>query len=254
MKQIKVKVYLANYQEEIYLEPDLKLPEIEIEELQTQKISIKLYEKYYIWIKREKISLKLNPKGEYWAIALVENNQKTPSLITVPIKEAIPKTKKWHTKKFIAQNYLLYKINKEKEDKHIIVLKGIIFNHEGKVLFLKRDPKGTHTAEKKWDLPGGKISDYENIEKALKREVFEETGLLIKDIKISKGIYVYTPKGKNATYATILLTAKLEHSKRAKILLNNEHMEYKWVEKRDFFTLDLAPYIRYPLKEISLEL
>lgn len=43
-------------------------------------------------------------------------------------------------------------------------------NFNGKILLVKEDGK-------KWDLPGGGIEHYENIDEALKRELTEEIGV-----------------------------------------------------------------------------
>ena len=56
------------------------------------------------------------------------------------------------------------------------VAKVVLINAEGKVLFLKR----TDYVEKyagEWDLPGGHLHIGERLEKGLRRETREETGL-----------------------------------------------------------------------------
>lgn len=58
------------------------------------------------------------------------------------------------------------------------VAKVVLINAEGKVLFLKR----TDYVEKyagEWDLPGGHLHIGEPLEKGLRRETREETGLSI---------------------------------------------------------------------------
>lgn len=61
-------------------------------------------------------------------------------------------------------------------DKFPISLKILIIDNN-RVLFLKNE-------RNEWDLPGGKINFYENPIQCLKREVFEETKLSLKNIEL----------------------------------------------------------------------
>ena len=57
----------------------------------------------------------------------------------------------------------------------------LILNSEGKVLMVKRrDPPFAD----RWSLPGGHLEFGEELEEAAKREVFEETGLLVEITKL----------------------------------------------------------------------
>jgi 8-oxo-dGTP diphosphatase len=56
---------------------------------------------------------------------------------------------------------------------------GVFVKKEGKILVGKR--KGSHGAGT-WALPGGHLEPGESFESCCKREVREETGLLVKDI------------------------------------------------------------------------
>ena len=62
------------------------------------------------------------------------------------------------------------------------VAKIILFDEDEKVLFLKRT-KYTKKFSGEWDIPGGHVQENESIEDGLEREVFEETGLTIKNYK-----------------------------------------------------------------------
>lgn len=67
---------------------------------------------------------------------------------------------------------------------------GVVFNEEGKVLFIKRSGK--------WDLPKGGVEKYEDIEDTAVREVEEETGVgQLKVIKkLPKTYHVFKRNGK----------------------------------------------------------
>lgn len=58
---------------------------------------------------------------------------------------------------------------------------GVFVRKEGKILLGKRRSK-TH-GHGEWSLPGGHLEKWESFEKCCSREVFEETGLQIKDIE-----------------------------------------------------------------------
>lgn len=64
-----------------------------------------------------------------------------------------------------------------KENRPKIVL-GIIRNEDKKVLMVlrKQEEKGTGKSKLLWSFPGGKIRKGETIERAVEREILEETG------------------------------------------------------------------------------
>jgi len=59
-----------------------------------------------------------------------------------------------------------------------LVVAALIFNQKGKVILLK-----SHKWRNKYVIPGGHVELGERFEDALKREIKEETGLNIFDIK-----------------------------------------------------------------------
>ncbi|MGV8141818.1 MAG: NUDIX hydrolase [Candidatus Woesearchaeota archaeon] len=65
---------------------------------------------------------------------------------------------------------------KPKERKQSTVVKGLVINPKGEILFVKRDRAWHKEVHEKWEFPGGKIEFDETPEDAVVREVKEESG------------------------------------------------------------------------------
>jgi mutator protein MutT len=70
---------------------------------------------------------------------------------------------------------------------HIVAAGGFVTNSDGQVLLIKSPRYGD------WEFPGGQVEEGETIPHALEREVFEETGIVVK-VKSLVGIYSNTRK------------------------------------------------------------
>ena len=77
-------------------------------------------------------------------------------------------------------------INKE-HPVHIVAVGGFVTNNRGQVLMIKSPRYGD------WEFPGGQVEESETIIHALKREVFEETGVTV-NVKSLVGVYSNTRK------------------------------------------------------------
>jgi 8-oxo-dGTP diphosphatase len=66
--------------------------------------------------------------------------------------------------------------------KHIVAAGALVTNSQGQVLLLK-SPRYDD-----WEFPGGQVEESETIPHALEREVFEETGIVVR-VKSLVGIY-----------------------------------------------------------------
>ena len=76
----------------------------------------------------------------------------------------------------MAVDYIPYIRKKVGHDEILSVsLAALIVNHEGKILLEKRRDNGIYS------LPGGSIDLYETVLEGVKREVREETGLLLQN-------------------------------------------------------------------------
>ncbi len=118
--------------------------------------------------------------------------------------------------------------------------KVIILNREQKILALKASYKGL-----RWDLPGGQVEIPELHEAALKREVEEECGINITDIKPLQVTTGYNQE----TDEYFMFIGFSGQAASEKITLSSEHTEYRWVTKEEFLQLDATPYLLDFIKE-----
>lgn len=89
-----------------------------------------------------------------------------------------------------------------------------------------------------WDLPGGNVLFGENHEKSLRREIKEETGLIVGELKPIH-INTFLDKNKQIYFLFIKYVTTAESTI---VSLSFEHSEYKWVTKKEFAKLDTAGF------------
>lgn len=121
---------------------------------------------------------------------------------------------------------------------------AVIFNPERKILLCK-----SHKWNNQYVIPGGHIELGEKMEEALKREILEETGLNIYDIKLislKESIYsdVFHEK-KHFIYIDYLCRTDSSH-----VILNDEAEEYAWVDMQEIDKYDLGGSTRELLIEL----
>ncbi len=110
-----------------------------------------------------------------------------------------------------------------------------IIEEEGEILLLKRSEKYEHL-KNHWDIPGGRIKFGEEPEEGLKREIEEETGLELKEIKqILDACTVFRNEEEHIVRITYLCAVK--DSKHTKI--SHEHVHMEWVPKEKLRELQI---------------
>ncbi|MEJ2629430.1 MAG: NUDIX domain-containing protein [bacterium] len=124
------------------------------------------------------------------------------------------------------------------------VVGAVIFNPQGKILIIRSAKWGN-----KYIIPGGHIKPGEKMEAALQREIREETGLPIYDIKlISVKENIPSEKyHKNRHFIFIDYVCKANSSA---VVLNEEAQEYKWIDLRNIEKFDLCGFTKKLLLEI----
>jgi phosphoglycolate phosphatase len=110
---------------------------------------------------------------------------------------------------------------------------ALIFNDEGGVLMIQ-----THKWSGKWGIPGGKIKTNEASEAALHREVIEETGLKLEDIRFEIVQDCIEPPEfyKKAHFLLLNYTAR---ALGTHVVLNDEAEDYRWVALDEAVNMDL---------------
>ncbi len=126
-------------------------------------------------------------------------------------------------------------------DKSRVIVVGLVWNDRGELLLCKMKPdRGVFPGE--WGLPGGGIEPSERMDEALRRELREELGIQVTDIRpafFKDGSYnKLLPDGELQPVYMIFL---IFHCRAAgdKIQLNEEFSEYRWVSEADLPELDL---------------
>lgn len=110
------------------------------------------------------------------------------------------------------------------KNENVSIVEAIIKNKTGEILLLKRSEKNKHFIGK-WQLPGGKVNFGEEIDLAIRRELFEETGIKFKEIKLVKVFSLensFTKEPKN------IFLMVFESKFVGKIKLSQDHIKFKF--------------------------
>lgn len=115
---------------------------------------------------------------------------------------------------------------------------------DNKLLLLQRAPGKLEPG--KWGVPAGKLEKNESPENAAKRELFEETGISLEDpsqIQWVNSLYIRKPEVKYIYHSFKILLYQLP-----KVLLSEEHQNYKWATSKDMEEIPLMDGAKEVLK------
>jgi 8-oxo-dGTP pyrophosphatase MutT (NUDIX family) len=127
---------------------------------------------------------------------------------------------------FEVKNEELFKLKIKDKLQVIKAAGGVVENHEGKILMMKR--LGF------WDLPKGKAEGSEKSKKTAEREVEEECGVtVIVNDKICTTWHTYMLKGRLVLKQTKWYAMKLISDKNMKPQIEEDIEELRWMDAED---------------------
>ena len=134
------------------------------------------------------------------------------------------------------------------KNQHPIATVGALIFRGKKILLVK-----THKWKNTWGIPGGKIKYGEEASKALKREIKEETGLQIRNIKfVLVQDCIHSQEFYKPSMHFLLLNYTATTTK-TKIILNDEAEKYVWIEIKKASKLKLNKPTRYLIKKLTYD-
>lgn len=122
-----------------------------------------------------------------------------------------------------------------------------MINRSGKLLILQRGAFRNRSPNH-WEVPGGLIEIEEPLDVALKREVKEETGLVVSP-RLANPLTFIGPPAK-PRYLELVYSCKRVRGE--KVTLSDEHQDFRWVTVEEALDLELTPTAR-ALMEFLLE-
>lgn len=150
---------------------------------------------------------------------------------------------------FEVKNEEVFKLKIKDKLQVIKAAGGVVENHEGKILMMKR--LGF------WDLPKGKADPNEKSKKTAEREVEEECGVtVIVNDKICTTWHTYMLKGKMVLKQTKWYAMKLISDKNMKPQIEEDIEELRWMNEEEVESALQNSYnsIAYVLKKSELSM
>lgn len=133
----------------------------------------------------------------------------------------------------------------------VLVNRCIVFDEDNNnILIVKRSDKDSHKPGE-WEFPGGKLDEGQDLNKALEREVLEETGLFI--IPTSRMAYIESEIITKGQYQGLPYVVIIGIGKKVggKIKLSDEHDDYKWIDPDNIPDLDYRDHVKKSLASIE---
>ncbi|MEI7961677.1 MAG: NUDIX domain-containing protein [archaeon] len=126
--------------------------------------------------------------------------------------------------------------SKTKSAKSAVISEAVISTSNGILLLRRSNSSNLYLG--KWQLPGGKVERGETPQKALRREIFEETGCKCAKMKLIKKLdFSEMYRGKVSKVNLNVYSCKLDGN----IFLSGDHSKVKFVKKSKIKKNHLAP-------------
>ena len=126
----------------------------------------------------------------------------------------------------------------------IATVGALIHDGNGHLLMVR-----THKWGNRWGIPGGKIERGESSTAALRREILEETGLELRDIKFALvQDCIHSPEFQRPEH--FLLLNYVGRATTTAVTLNDEAEEFRWLAPAEALALNLNQPTRFLLTEV----
>lgn len=96
-----------------------------------------------------------------------------------------------------------------------------ILEAKGRFLLMKKAPESEEAGL--WSLPGGKMNPGESLQDAVRREIFEETKIVVQDPQFCRSLYI-----RKGSFSYIYHEFYEAFVKIPQVLLSSEHTEFVW--------------------------
>jgi 8-oxo-dGTP diphosphatase len=125
----------------------------------------------------------------------------------------------------------------------ILVNRCFILNEKKEILLVKRCATDRKDPEK-WEVPGGKLDEGEDLIVSTAREIMEETGLILE--QTNPLVFVDSHIIENGRYEgfTAVSLFSINKIKSGEVVLSEEHTEYVWASYEDVVGMDITSGVK----------
>ncbi|MFA7244908.1 MAG: NUDIX domain-containing protein [Candidatus Magasanikbacteria bacterium] len=135
--------------------------------------------------------------------------------------------------------------------KLFVASKGIII-HDGKTLVLQEGKSDReHVNDGKWQFPGGRLNFGEHPFEGLEREVFEETGLKVKNYKPFFVDHWMPKPFPEENWQIVGVYYLCECDDVSEVKLSHEHKNYAWVNMDNMEEYNFLPQDRKAILSVK---
>lgn len=135
----------------------------------------------------------------------------------------------------------------------LFINRAFVLDRKGRFLLIRRS-SAERTNVGDWEIPGGKLDEGQDVRFALEREVFEETGLLVRPatrVAYYESYVVPTGPYKGLPYLVLIGICKLE---KGRVKLSQEHDSFAWVNVKEIDSYNLRDEVRRAILVLKKQL
>ena len=120
------------------------------------------------------------------------------------------------------------------EGKVQFLQKAVVFHPDGRTFLALRRSLDDAVRPGRWDLPGGNVTYGEDHRDGIRREIHEETGLDVTDLR---PVQVVTQMYRGGEVYLIFVGHRCQALSDT-VTLSEEHIDYRWMTGEEFMALE----------------